>query len=148
MSLFSFTWQNEKLKKLPTCRDIRENSFADYLIDEKGNFKKDSKTTWAKSQWQHLSNMCAREGVTVKFNPIAENSFSFSIKTPTGNVEHSHHRTFYEMYKAVKLDEIANEFASLKSQGRIIREAKSVDHKLSLAFINNSKLKDNIKQSI
>ena len=49
------------------------------------------------------------------------------------------------MFKYVKLDEIANEFASLKSQKRIIREATSVDHKLSIAFINNNKLKDKIK---
>ena len=60
-------------RKAKKATDTRENSFADYLTDDKGNFKKDSKTTWAKSQWQHLSNMCAREGVTVKFNPIAEN---------------------------------------------------------------------------
>ena len=89
--------------------------------------------------------MCAREGVTVKYNSFADNSFAFSIKTPTGYVEHSHHKTFYEMFKYVKLDEIANELASLKSQGRIIREATSVDHKLSIAFINNNKLKDKIK---
>ena len=60
-------------------------------------------------------------------------------------MEHSHHKTFYEMFKYVKLDEIANELASLKSQGRIIREATSVDHKLSIAFMNNNKLKDKIK---
>ena len=133
-------------RKAQRATNINDHRFANYAIDDKGNFKKNSKTNWPKSQWQHLSNMCAREQVNVIHHSMTDGSFSFSIKTDIGDVEHQSSKTFYEMYKKVKLNEIADEFKALKSQGRITREAIGADHKQSLSFIRNKSLKEPIKQ--
>ena len=133
-------------RKAQNATSMNDPQFAGYLTDEKGNFKKQSITNWPKSQWQHISSMCAREQVRLIHHAMTDNSFSLVIKTETGDIEHKSSKTFYDMYKTTKLNEIAKEFTSLHSQGRITREAIGVDYKLSLCFIQNKNLKDKIKQ--
>ena len=145
LALNSFHLHMEK-RKTRRAESIFDTRFAEFLVDEKGNFQKTSKSCWPKSQWQHLSNMCAREGVKVTHNTLMNDEFVFSLKTEANEVQHTNSRAFYNMYKEVKLNEIANEFSSLKSQGRVTREAKGADHKLSLSFMKNNNLKDKIKQ--
>ena len=41
----------------------RQSQFAGYLTDKDGNIKKESKVNWPKSQWQLLSEQCARAKV-------------------------------------------------------------------------------------
>ena len=55
------------------------------------------------------------------------------------------HTTFYNIFKDTKLDEISDQFRSLKSQGRVTRESCDIDFKLSMLFMQNKKLKDAIK---
>ena len=81
--------------------------------------------------------LSARENVKVLHHSMTDNSFTFAIKTERGDVEIQNPKTFYDMYKKIKLKDFANEFKSLKSQGRITREATGADHRPLLAFIRN-----------
>ena len=92
-------------RKTQTAENIGDPRFANYLTDDKGNFKKVSKTNWPKSPWQHASNMCARENVKVLHHSMTDNSFTFAIKTERGDVEIRNPKTFYDMYKKIKLNE-------------------------------------------
>ena len=140
---------NESLKlhcdkrKTLSCDDNDEYSFAGYKTDARGNFTKESRINWPKSQWQHLSEMCAREKVQVTAN---NDRFIFSLSVDDDiSFTFTDHKDFYNKYKKVKLDEITDRFKSLSSQGRVCRENTMIHFKLSFAFLENDKLREAIK---
>ena len=77
-------------------------TFADYVTDERGYFDKKSKVNWPKSQWQHLSNMCARADVKVTYR-FYNQTFVFHLKVDDDiTIQLCYSHTFYDMYTKIK----------------------------------------------
>ena len=129
-------------RKVEHCHDDNRN-FCGYAIDDKGNFCKNSKVNWPKSQWQLLSSLCSRcninlctmRNVFVYMHHVDDDvSFKFDC-----------HQKFYNYFKMYKLNEVVACFKTLSSQGRIVRDNEMINHKLSFTFLENLKLNDEIK---
>jgi len=131
-------------RKVPLASRDDENTFAGFRTSTKGKIEKNSRVNWAKSDWIHLNEICTREKVLLK-KELGDEEFSLNIKMD----EHVSIRTTdsssaYTILKRKKLSERADAWREKHSQGRIAREATAADHKLSMAFLSNMKLRDNV----
>ena len=122
---------------------LNDQNFCGYSIDTKGNFCKKSKVNWPKSQWQLLSYLCSRCSIHLY---LSNNEFVLVHAVDDEvSVRFNCHYEFYNHFKKFQLNEVAASFKSLSSQGRIVRENENINYKLSLAFLDNYNLKDDIK---
>ena len=128
--------------------DAGENSFAGYAVND-GKLVKQSKVCWAKSQWVHLLEMCAREKIQLLFREqfdvyafvlIIDDVISFQFRDP---------KAFYIKYKETKMTQFEEMWHSMLSQGRVAREiSKSVDHRNSSTFLGNHMLTDDLRSFV
>ena len=101
-------------------------NFCGYAIDSKGNFQKNSKINWPKSQWQLLSSLCSRLNITLS---VSNNVFSFTHYVDDEvSFKFSCHKQFYDYFKKFKLNENIMYFKALSSQRRIVRECSMTNH--------------------
>ena len=122
---------------------LNDQNFCGYSTDNKGNFCKNSKVNWPKSQWQLLSYLCSRCNINLY---LSNNEFVFIHNVDDEvSFRFNCHYKFYNHFKKFQLNEVAASFKILSSQGRIVRENESINYKLSFAFLDNLNLKDDIK---
>ena len=120
--------------------------FAGYLTDKEGNIKKLSKVNWPKSQWQLLSEQCARAKVELCIGNVG---YELHVNIDEDiNFRFSDPKTFYNFYKKLCLDRRSDAFRALGSQGRIVSQNRQIDHKTSSCFLFNMNLSDTIKQFV
>jgi hypothetical protein len=120
------------------------NSFAGFQITPQGNLAKNSKVTWPRSDWVHLNDLCVREGVTLEKRLIDDCfALTFSVEDDVF-VSVTEAKAAYHMCKQAHLSHFISEWKLKAWQGRIVREATEIDHKLSNSFLNNVNLKNSI----
>ena len=114
--------------------------------DKDGNIKKESKVNWPRSQWQLLSEQCARAKVELC---VSHNVYEMQIEIDDDiYFRFTDPKVFYNSYKKLCLDRNVDIFKSLSSQGRIVAQNKQINHKISMCFLFNVNLSDTIKQFV
>lgn len=124
-----------------------QHSFAGYAVDNRGNVVKNTRVNWPRSQWQDLSERCARANVTLCVTDDRD-AFCYQVDVDDQiSFRYANPKLFYADFKKMRLESIVEEFRSLTSQGRIVSQ-KEINHKLSASYLSNSKLSDDIKRFV
>jgi hypothetical protein len=121
-----------------------EMSFAGYQRTEGGKLAKQSKVDWARSDWVHLNELCVREGVQIHIDPSVDMFVVLVTCDEDIQAKTSDSKVAYSLCKQNQLAKYASDWRDKRYQGRVVREATHVDHKLSNYFLSNHKLRDSL----
>ena len=124
-----------------------EQSFGGYLVED-GKIKKGSKVNWPKSDWQHLFEMCQREGIKL-VRSVVTGMYGFSVSSDDVMFTMTSPFEFKFHFKTMFYTKLTECFKEKKSQGRVFREAgDSISHAMSSKCIFNKKLSDKLTSFI
>ena len=120
------------------------NTFAGYQRTEEGNLLKQCRVTWARSDWVHLNELCVRDGVVLEHRLTDDNyllTFTLDNEMTVSVFDSS---AAYRLCKQRKNSAFAELWKEKDWQGRVVREAREIDHRLSNAYLNNVNLRDSL----
>jgi hypothetical protein len=129
-------------RKVPEALVADGNVFAGFQRSVEGNLMKNSKVNWPRSEWVHLNELCVRENVVLE-KRVMDDCYALTFDVDDDvHVSTTTAKTAYTLCKQSHLAKFTAEWKTKESQGRVVRDATQVDHKLSNAYLSNAKLKD------
>ena len=133
-------------KRKVAVAEPNEENFAGFLVQD-NKLVKTSKAIWPKSDWQHIFEMCQREGIELVKH---HDHFYFSLNADEDiHLKSASPKEFQTIFKTHKLNEIEKDLKDKNLQGRIIKESGDViNHKVSSKCIYNHNISDKIRSFI
>eukprot|EP00745_Piridium_sociabile_P024546 TRINITY_DN38897_c0_g1_i6.p1 TRINITY_DN38897_c0_g1~~TRINITY_DN38897_c0_g1_i6.p1 ORF type:complete len:597 (-),score=89.74 TRINITY_DN38897_c0_g1_i6:48-1838(-) len=131
-------------RKVREASPADENSFAGYQRTDEGILRKDSRVNWPRSDWVHLNDLCVRENVLLRKRPVDDN---YELKFTVDEVVQlttADSRAAFSLIKQSNFARFTAAWKQKESQGRVVREATSADHRLSMAFLSNVNLNESV----